>query len=305
MISRYQYKGLTWVDLESPTREEVLHVMEEFDLSQLVAEELISSSIRSKVDMYDNLIYMILHFPLISHKHEKAVEKEVDFVIGKDFLITVRYEMIDPIHQFAKIFEVNSMLDKSRQPHHGGIVFMQMLKELYHHSLHDLEQITHTLKEIEGEIYKGNEAKMVRSISSTSRKLLDFKQAVRYHGDILKSYEAASKEFFGDNYSYYAASISAEFNKVYSLLEGHRETLFELQRTNDSLLTTKSNEIMKTFTIMTFVMLPLTLITGVFGMNTGENTIFIESFQDFYFVIAAMVITALVMFLFFRIKRWI
>ncbi|HSE57050.1 MAG TPA: CorA family divalent cation transporter [Candidatus Paceibacterota bacterium] len=301
MISRYQYKELVWVDLESPTQEEVRHIMDEFDLPHLVGEELVSNTLRSKVDLYENLLYVILHFPHVTHG--VSVEQEVDFVIGEHFLITARYETIDPLHDFSKIFETHSVMDKSKLPGHAGIIFMQMLKELYRHSLHELESITKTLQSIEREIYAGHEARMVRTIAATGKKLLDFKQAIRFHADILHSYEIASKQFFGTEYGYYASAITAEFNKVHSLLEGHRDMLSELQRTNDSLLTSKSNDIMKTFTVMTFVMLPLTLITGIFGMNA--DFVFIRGLQDFYFVIAAMAITAIIMFIFFRIRKWL
>ena len=303
MISRYRHKGLTWVDIESPTPEEVLHIMEEFSLPQLVSEELATNSLHSKVDLYEDFLLLILHFPLISHGRSVPREQEVDFVIGKDFLITVRYEMVESLYEFSKAFEVNSMLEKDKAPTHGGMVFMEMIKQLYRNSLGELDEITKTLKEIENEIFRGHETQMVRTISITSRKLLDFKQAVRFHRDVLRSYENASKQFFGEIYTYYATSITAEFNKVYSLLQSHHETILELQRTNDSLLSTKSNDIMRTFTIMTFVMMPLTLITGLFGMN-AEFT-FITTTRDFFFIIGAMLLTASVMYVFFKIKRWV
>ncbi len=303
MISRYQHRALTWVDLESPNEEEIAHIMEEFSLPHVLANELVTNTLRSKVDLYENVMYVILHFPLISHSNGKVPEQEVDFIIGKDFLITARYEPIGPIQRFAKIFEVNAMLDKHRAPHHGGIVFMQLLKELYQHSLLELESTTETLQSIEEQIFSGKEKMVVRTISSVGRKLLDFRQAVRFHKDILVSYESAAKKFFGDEYGYYASTIIAEYNKVDSLLEGHRETLSELQRTNDSLLTTKTNEIMKMFTVMTFVMVPLTLITSVFGMNS--EFVFIKTINDFYFVIGTMTVTGLIMFLFFRLKKWL
>ncbi len=303
MISRYEYQGLIWVDLESPTREEALHIMEEFNLPQLVAEELISNTARSKVDLYDELMYVILHFPLMSPRQNHSAVQEIDFVIGKKFIITTRYEAVDPLHKFSKIFEVNSMLGKHAFASHGGIVFMQMIKELYRHSTEELETLTKTLTEIENGIFRGKENNMVRTISLAARRLLDFRQAMRFHKDILSSYEAASKQFFGSEYGYFASAMIAEYNKVYSLLESHRDALSELRKTNDSLLTTKTNEIMKTLTIMTFIMLPLTLITGIFGMNA--EFAFIRSFRDFFFIISVMTITGLVMFLFFKIKRWL
>ena len=84
MISRYTYHGLTWVDLESPTREEILHISEEFLLPQLVGEEMFSSTLQSKVDLYDKFIYLILHFPVIDKNSNQRNEQEIDFIISKD-----------------------------------------------------------------------------------------------------------------------------------------------------------------------------------------------------------------------------
>jgi magnesium transporter len=304
MISRYTYHGLTWVDLESPTREEVLHITEEFSLPQLVGEELYSTTLRSKVDLYEHFIFLILHFPIDRENDPEKTEQEIDFIIGRDFILTVRYELIDPVHEFAKIFEVNSLLDRERITTHGGFIFMEMMKQFYKSSLRELEEVTRTIKMIEHRIFSDNEESMVRTISLTSRKLLDFKQAIRFHRDILVSYESASRRFFGEDYAYYASAITAEYNKVNSVLESNRDVLAELQRTNDSLLSTKQNDTMKTLTVMSFVMLPLTLITGVFGMNTIENLIFIQSLGDFFLVIGAMTLTAFVMFFFFKLRKW-
>jgi magnesium transporter len=305
MISRYTHHGLTWIDLESPSREEILHLSEEFGLSKLVEEEMFSSTLRSKVDLYDNFIYLILHFPVFNKKNKLRNDQELDFIIGKNFLITVRYELIDPISQFASLFENAELLDEHKKISDAGIMFMEMMKQLYKTSLKELEEITNRIPEIENNIFNDKEETMVKIISNTNRKLLDFKQAIRFHEDILRSYESASQRFFGERYSYFATSITSEFNKVNNMLEGHYDMLKELQRTNDSLLSAKSNEILRTFTILTFVMLPLTLITGIFGMNTVSGLIFIKSVNDFYIVLGAMVLTGLCMFIFFRMRKWI
>jgi magnesium transporter len=305
MISRYTYHDVTWIDIESPSKEEISHIMEEFAVPELIGEEMLSSTLRSKVELYDKLVYVILHFPTNKGKNGKTGEQEIDFIVGKNFLITVRYDTIDPVHEFSKMFESSSMINKEKMATHGGYIFVQMMKELYKTSLSELDELTKTVKDIEYGIFNGQEEAMVKQISHTSRKLLDFKQAVRFHRDILKSYETASTRLFGTDYGYYANLVTSEFNKVNSLLESNRDALSELQRTNDSLLSTKTNDIMRTFTIMTFVMMPLTIITGVFGMNTTSDLIFIQNKSDFLFVVGAMTLTGLVMFLFFKLRKWL
>ena len=305
MISRYSNDGLTWVDVESPSAEEVSHVLDEFSLPGVIGEEIVSSTLRSKVDLYDNFIYLIFHFPAVDQKTGRPIEQEIDFVIGKNFLITVRYEPIIPVLEFAKQFEASTLPGRSRTNMHAGYIFMDLMQQFYKASLRDLENLTLKLRGIEEHIFSGHEEAVVKELSATGRKLLDFKQAIRFHRDILQSYESASKRFFGDEYMYYASIITSEFNKVNNLLESHRDVLTELQRTNDSLLSTKQNEILRTFTIMTFMMVPLTLITGIYGMNMVPELIFIRDLKDFYFIISAMFMAIFVMLIFFRRKRWL
>jgi magnesium transporter len=302
MISRYSAHGLTWIDLVSPTADETAHIAEEFEIPSLVSQELIDHTLRSKVDMYPSFLYLVLHFPLIDADDK---EQEVDFIVGEKFMITVRYEQMRAIDSFAKIFERHTLGTQMAMTAHGTFLFMQLIKLLYRSLLHQLETMTDELKHIESRIFTNNQVSIVRDISRASRKLLDFKQSTRFHAEVLASYESASKRLFGDEYVYYGEVVNGEYKKVASILESHRDVVAELQRTNDSLLSTKSNEIMKNFTIMTFVMLPLTLITGIFGMNTTSDLIFIKSIDSFFFVIGVMGITGLVLFLFFKLRRWI
>lgn len=302
MISKYTYRKLTWIDLESPTKEEVQKLREEYSLQELVGEELLTQTLRSKVDLYEKSIYLILHFPFTSAKKHKNTEQEVDFVIGKDFIITAHYEPIGALHEFSKLFEVNSLLDKSDITEHAGFLFYFIIKELYKETTSELEAINLTLREVEKNIFEGREGDMVQVISNLNRTLVDFKQAIRFHRETLRSFEEAGTKFFGSDFSYYLRAISGEYNKVQNTLDGHKEILDDLRETNDSLLSAKTNDTIKKLTIMTFIMLPLALITGIFGMNS-EIT-FIKGFRDFLIILLGMATIAFVMFIYFKKKRW-
>ncbi|MEI6400087.1 MAG: CorA family divalent cation transporter [bacterium] len=303
MISKYTYKKLTWIDVESPTKEEILHLSEEYTIPQSVSEELLTSTLRSKVDLHDNLIYLILHFPRTLHKDVKDIDQEIDFILGKNFLITVHYELSNPLHEFSKAFEVNALLKKGIRDEHAGFLFFSILKELYHDSTEQLELLNVQMREIEKNIFAREEEKMVQQISHMNRQLLDFKQAIRFHRETLHSFENAGKEFFGSNFDYYLSAIIGEYNKVQAILDGHKEILNDLRETNESLLSAKTNETVKTLTIMSFIMLPLTLISGIFGMNA--DFVFIHDIPDFIIVIGAMTLTGAIMFLYFKLRKWL
>ena len=303
MISRYTYKDLVWVDVQSPTQEEVRSLMEEFNIHPLVADELLGPTLRPKVDLYHNFIYLILHFPTISHKHNGGEDQEIDFIIGKKFIITAHYDLVDQLHEFSKVFEVNSILDKSNIGEHAGFILFYILKDLYKMLDVELEHINADFNEIQAEIFSGKERDMVNSISHLNRDLLNFKQTIRPHKEVLESFEGAGKKFFGEEFSYYLRTITGEFYKVSSILDGHRETLLDLRDTNDSLLTTKTNDIMKMLTVMSFIMLPLSFIASIFAMNTTDTPI-VGLPNGWYMLVGGMSFAGFSLVSFFKYRKW-
>ncbi len=303
MISKYKYKGLTWIDLESPTEDELLHVMEGYSIPLVVGEEMKNLSLQSKVDLYPNFIYIILHFPEISHGGGKSVEKEIDFIVSNDFIITTHYEPIDSLHEFSKTFEVDAILEKRMDIDHAGFLFFHLVKSLYVHSRHQLYTINLLLKDVENKIFEGTEGKMVEKISNINRTLLDFRQAIRFHKEVLNSFELAAKHFFGDKFGYYISAIISEYNKTQSTLDSHKEILDDLRDTNDSLLANKTKETMKVLTIITFLISPVTIISDIFVINNkflkSENT------NEYLLVLGLMIVTSLITFIYIKSKKWL
>jgi len=304
MISRYTHKGLTWIDLESPSNEEARSLIEEFNVDPLVAEELLSPTLRPKVDVFPNHIYLILHFPALKHTHQTNSDQEVDFIIGRNYIITVRYDTIDPLHKFSKVFEVNSILDRSDIGEHAGYVFFYMIKKLYRAVAYELDYMNDTLRTIEDHIFEGEEKEMVRDISNVSKSLLTFKQTLRSHSDILSSFEQAGELFFDQSFAYYLKAITGEYFKVNNEISSLIDTVVELRETNNSLLSTKQNEVMKVLTIMAFITFPLSLIASIFGMNTVYLPI-VGGPNDFWIIISIMAIGTIFFFGFFKYKKWL
>ena len=274
---------------------------EEYKIPELVEEELLQPTIRSKVDRNDNSIFMILHFPTI---RKKTQIQEIDFFVGKDFLITAHYESIKPLNNFAKYFEPHDpTLEKSGLENHAGALLYILMKELYLFSADELDEINNYLEKIELNIFDSKEREMVRYISEVNRKLLDFKQAMRFHHDVLTSFQFVSRDFFGGNFEYHASIILGDYNKVENMLESHRDILTDLRDTNDSLLANQTNETMKILTIITFMVMPATIISSVFMMNT--DFVLLETKGEFYFVIGAMIATSFATFIYFRMKKWL
>ncbi|MFA5997080.1 MAG: magnesium transporter CorA family protein [Candidatus Paceibacterota bacterium] len=304
MINRYNYKDLVWVDVQSPTQDEVRALMDEFSIHPLVADELLGPTLRPKVDLYPDFIYLILRFPTLTHKHDGKEDQEIDFIVGKKFIITAHYDLVDQLHEIAKVFEVNTILNKSNLGDHAGFILYYILKELYKSLDGELEHINHSFNEIQAKIFSGRERDMVGSISHLNRDLLNFKQTLRPHKEVLESFEIAGSKFFGQDFSFYLHTIVGEFYKIASILEGHRETALDLRDTNDSLLTTKTNDTMKLLTVMSFTFLPLSFIASLFGMNAIGMPI-VSMPNAFWIIFAGMGVIGLFLLIFFKFRKWL
>lgn len=304
MITRHTYNNLTWIDLASPSKEEIKELIHEFKFHPTIGEELLSPTLKPQVDLYDDFIYLILHFPTIKHTHNSQVRQEIDFIIGKNVLITTRYDTIDAIDKFRRVFETNIILNEAPIGEHAGFLFYYLIRKLYRSLTHELEYVESNLEHIERHIFEGNEKDMVVELSHTSRELIDFQKALGYHKDVLDSLTLAGTTFFGNDFAFYLKRIIDEHRRIEHQLKGEQLFLRELRDTNDSLLSTKQNEVMKTLTIMAFVTFPLTLVAALFGMNTLTTPVIGHS-QDFWLVVGIMLLLTALMFTFFKYKKWL
>jgi magnesium transporter len=301
MLTRYAQHDVVWVDLVSPTPGELKKLMQEFDLHPTIVEELTSPSIKPKVERIDNCIYLALHFP--SARARGRAEQEIDFVLGKHYLITVRYDHLDPLHMFAKSFEVGTVLGTTTNQH-GGHLFAAMAKSLYRSLVAECDALRIKLDDIEDLIFKGREREMVARISDVGRVIHDFRRTLVNHQEILQSLEAPGERMFGAAFPYHMRAVMAEEARIRHTLEHLREWLHELRENNNSLLSFKQNDVMKTLTVLAFVFLPLSFIAGLFGMNTLNNPV-IGSTYDFWILCGIMASVAAGCCIYFKTKNWL
>jgi len=310
MLTRREYKGLTWIDLELPTESELASVADEYKVHPLVIGELTNPSLRSKVDLYSEFIYLILHFPICQICYGKQLDnnnldtEEIDFVIGRNFLITTHYQPLPGLSEFATVFQSSQLENhrgKNKTP--AGLLFCYLVRKLYGDLASDLNYINGVLKQAEKKIFADQERAMVKLLAEVNRNLLDFHWALKHHREVLASLQSVTREFFDDSFHYYLEAVTGEYNRIWAMLESNRETFIDLRETNESLLSIKTNETMKVFTVMAFIFFPLTLITQFFGMNMTLP--FASSPQSYYLVIALMLATLFGMLVLAKYRRWL
>ena len=304
MIHSHRYKNIVWLDVEQPTTDDVRLLIDKHGIEPSIAQELLFPTPDSMVERYPAYIYLVLHFPAWKHSHREKIQ-EIDFIIGKDFIITARYDGIDGLHKFSKIFEVSEVLEKgSTEVVHAGTLFYWMMREMYS-SLHDeLAAAGDLLADIEEKMFAGKEHDMVRELSKLSRELIAFRQATEFQEDILATYRTTALHFFGAGYEYEISLIQKEYLQVKRLAEGYMESLDSLRDTNDSLLSNKQNEIIKVLTVVLFITAVMQIFLALFSVDNIARPI-IGSPNDFWILLGSLVIIGVAMFAFFSKKDWL
>lgn len=288
MITTHKYKNLTWVDLENPTVEDIKTIMPKYGIPPIVADEILRPTIRPRADIYSNLIYLILHFPIYDISKKASEPNEIDFILGKNFIITAHYKSILPLHELIKIFEVGVLLKEDHFAKSVGRLMFLITKKLYDYALRQLEHIHDKISEIEDRMFTEQEKEMVKEISFVQRDVLEFQRAIHSHNSIFKSLYETDEKITGKDFTHYLNSISAELSRVENLLDNSKETIELLRDTNDSLLSNRTNEIMKKLTSVTLITFPMMFVLAVF--STSVNSFPFMDFPGAFWIVLFLAI---------------
>ncbi len=300
MIQKHIWNKEVWVDIDHGTPEEIASAVEEYDLDPYVAKELGSPTPKSRIEFHKEYIYLILHFPVFKQTHNKKLKQEIDFVIGNNFLLTTHYDTIDAIYKLSKELEVEEILSKNSDGS-GHHVFGILFRELYSGINDELSYIESWSESITEEIFDGHEKEMVFEISEAIRTLLEFKKTTDSHKEILDFLRDGGGHVLGTSFTEEIDAILLEYHRLRDIIHANIEILRE---TNNSLLSTKQNETIKTLTVLAFITLPLTLISGVFAMDVFA-TPFHENPFGFYIILGLMAVVAFFMYSIARLKKWL
>lgn len=298
-------KTLSWHHFNRPDKKDIDWIRKNYNFHQIVVDELTRPTARPKAESYDHYIYMVLHFPIFEEKERKTHQREIDFLITKNELITVSYEDIPPLNVFFKTCLSEKTCEEmyaSKTPAH---LLFYVLKELFEFSLRELDHIQENVNIIEERIFSGFERDVIEELSIIRRDIIDFRRAVKPQHITLDSLKDHGIKLFGKNLEPYFAGLVGEYQKVWNLLENNKEALDALYDNNTTLLNVKQNEIMKIFTILAFVTFPLSLLVSILQINTENNPILGRSPYDFWIIVGVVIVVTALMILVFKRKKWI
>jgi len=297
--------GLTWIHLDAPTKEDVEELAERFGWHALDVEDVLSKRQRPKVDDYqeDRYLFAVLHFPVYDSSIGRLNAAELDVFLGPDYLVTLPNTELLPVTRLFRRCAEDEQLRENLFSKGSGRLLYEVLDDLFDYCFPILDKIGHKLDVIEDDMFEGLSSEVVRDISNVKQEIISYRKIIKPERSTLRLLERHVERFLPEELELYFDDIVDATERIWDLLDNYKEVVEALEQTNESVITHRVNRILQILTIFSVVLLPLTLISGIFGMNVkfpGYGT-----HEAFWVIVGLMVATIVGMLGFFRWKRWL
>jgi len=295
--------GLSWIHLDAPTLAEVELLAERFGWHPLDLEDVLSRRQRPKVDEYPDYLFGILHFPVYDKSIQRLNAAELDFFVGNGYLVTLPgVELLPVTRLFARCHEEEELRDQLFSKGSGYLLY-HILDDLFDYCFPILDKIGHKLDSVEDDMFEERAEDVVRDLSNVKQEIISYRKIIKPERSTLRTLERQVERFLPEDLELYFDDIVDASERIWDLLDNYKEVVEALEQTNESVISHRQNDVLRVLTVVTVILLPLTLITGIFGMNVHFPGF--ESSAAFWVIAGFMLGLAVGLTAFFRIKRWL
>lgn len=297
--------GVRWVNITNAGKAEINYLRKNynFDLSHLRLIAASMSSQRPIVFKGQKYLFLILHFPTLNDG--KIIPGEIDFFVGHEFLVTAHNNNLPALNQFFTLGkkDPNSLLSFSLES--SAILLYEILERLINDCYNLLDNNSLEIKQVEDLIFSGKQKEAVEKILLLRRNIINIRKIMQNHKNILKELTKMRSSLVDTTAIKKYYNILVEDSKrLWENLDNQKEMVEVLNNTNESLLNSQMNMVMKTLTVFSVIVFPLNLLAAIFGMN-AVNMPLVNSSNGFWAIIAIMLLGSLGMVIFFKYKKWI
>ena len=302
MRSIIEHGGTTWIDIQDPAPADIEYLRKRVSFHPLVFEQISPPSWGTRVDVFPGHLFLVLFVPVYNKERQEMRGRELDIISTKDLLVTTHYKPIVPL---KKLFDQCNLYEEERKKfmsQGAGILMHQVLHRISEDYGLKINRIGEKLEHIEESIFRGREKEMLREISVMKADVINFWKIIRPQKGTFTSLRDIGPDFFGQETAPYFSHLRNHWAKAMSNLFAYKETIEALEDTNNSLLSHKTNEAVRILTVFSVILLPLTLISQLFGMNTtflpfgGKN-------YDFWIVVGMLLVAFTITVGYFKGKK--
>lgn len=302
-VSALKFKNIQWLNIARPDEGTITELEKKFKFHHLDLEDCLSQSQRPKIDEYEKYLFIVLDFPAYHPKTKRITVSEIKIFIGQNYMVTL-HEGHDRLNKIFANLQKNLKMKKQFMGQGTGYLLYELVSELFDDCFPILNKITVAINELEEDIFEHEEHNdMLNEILVIKKDIINFRRMIIPQRSVVAQLEHKNKKFLPDSLEVYFDDIVDKIEKLWSSLENLKELIESLQDTNESVISHNTNKVMKTLTIFSVVMLPLTVVTGFYGMNVGlpyaNNPAAVNG------ITAIMAGIVIAMLLFFKIKKWL
>jgi magnesium transporter len=302
-VSELDTRDLTWVHVTAPDAESATQLAERFGWHPLDVEDILSKRQRPKVDDYPDYLFAVFHFPWFDKAIQRLNAAELDIVVGTDYLVTMpNVELLPVTRLFSRCAEDEDFREQLFSRGTGRLLY-EVLDDLFDYCFPILDKIAHKLDTIEDDIHEVRSEELVRDISNVKQEIISYRKIIKPQRPTLRVLERAVERFLPQDLELYFDDIVDASERIWDLLDNYKEVVEALEDTNESLIAHRHNDVLRVLTVFSAVLLPLTFLASIFGMNVlypGEGT-----HEAFWVIVGVMVAIGGALLGFFRWKRWL
>src|SRR6059058_4111225 len=268
-VAELSAHGLTWVHLDTPTHVEATALQERFGWHPLDIEDVLSKRQRPKIDEYvdDGYLFAVLHFPVYDKAVQRLNAAELDAFIGPDYLVTLPAVELLPVTRLFRRCEEDAELRDQLFSKGSGYLLYEVLDDLFDYCFPILDKIGHKLDSLEDALFEERAEDVVRDISNVKQEIISYRKIIKPERSTLRLLERRVERFLPEELELYFDDIVDAAERIWDLLDNYKEVVEALEDTNESVISHRQNDVLRILTVFSVVLLPLTLITGIFGMN--------------------------------------
>jgi len=294
---------LTWINIEHPTEKETEYLAQNYTFHPLDLDDCLSRIQRPKIDKYKDYLFLVFHFPVFHKEARVTRASQLSVFIGSNYLITLHKGELKPL---VKLFKECEIDEESRQENFSagsGYLLYRIIDRLVDYCIPISNKMLDNIEDVEDGIFSNTRRSQIKGISVLRRDIIAFRRIIWPMRAVIGSLEPNVRRFTKMDLSVYFGDTVDHLDRIWDALDEYKELIEGLNDTHDSLMTNRTNAIIRLLTIISTILLPTTLIASIWGMNIGLP--FQNSSHSFIYIVLIMAGIIGGMFYFFRRKKWL
>ena len=302
MIETIKYGTLKWSHIVRPDETDLQFLKDTYHFHPLDLEDCRSPvNLRPKIDIYGDYYFMVLHFPSFDVTETFVDTKEIKFFWGRDYLITIgkSHWLIKELFQQEK----NRALSGTRmEVGSSDALLYRILEKVMSETQNLVLKLDRDVDSCGRMLFSKKAEKTIEMISVTRKNVILLNTMFKPQLTLFNKLQSGAIKGFAENMEDYWGNILDYYQKIWDTVEDQGELIRGYSTTFDSLQVNKTNEVIKILTLVSSILLPLTFIASLYGMNIKLPIQ--EDPLSFIIIGGIMVAIALGMLLYFRIRKW-